>query len=188
MQMQFFFTQVTQVSSGVLIWTGSLWASLRLASHSLASRGLAYHASGLLLGVLHDDGHLFSDVTHKLFSHALLGVQDRATDVDTVDTHKIYQVHRTARNKLSYSVIHESQVSLVNMDQCVSRQDPHGPLLLPGYLDGYCSVFRFQPLVVSALERRKISKSLEPMATTDTSGLPNTNSPFILRTLQDRGE
>lgn len=48
------------------------------------------------------------------------------------------------------------------------------------YLDGYCSVFRFQPFDVSALDKRKISNSLEPIATTDTSGFPNTNTPFIL--------
>lgn len=46
-------------------------------------------------------------------------------------------------------------------------------------LDGNCSVFRFQPFDVSAFERRKMSKSSEPMATTDTSGFPNTNTPFI---------
>ena len=51
------------------------------------------------------------------------------------------------------------------------------------YLDGYCNVFRFQPFDVSALDRRKISKSSEPIATTDTSGSPNTNTLFILRIL-----
>lgn len=51
------------------------------------------------------------------------------------------------------------------------------------YLEGNCSVFRFQPFDVSALDRWKISKSSEPIATTDTSGSPNTKMPLILLTL-----
>lgn len=54
------------------------------------------------------------------------------------------------------------------------------------HLEGYCSVFRFQPLDVSALDRRKISKTCDPIATTDTSGSPNTNTPFILRILEGK--
>lgn len=51
------------------------------------------------------------------------------------------------------------------------------------YLEGNCSVFRFQPFDVSALDRWKMSKSSEPIATTDTSGSPNTKMPLILLTL-----
>lgn len=51
------------------------------------------------------------------------------------------------------------------------------------YLAGNCSVLRFQPFAVSALDRRKISKSSEPKATTDTSGSPSTITPLILRIL-----
>ena len=51
------------------------------------------------------------------------------------------------------------------------------------YLAGNCNVLRFQPFAVSAFERRKISKSSEPKATTDTSGSPSTITPFILRIL-----
>lgn len=51
------------------------------------------------------------------------------------------------------------------------------------YLAGNCSVLRFQPFDVSALDRRKISKSSEPKATTETSGSPSTITPLILRIL-----
>ncbi len=51
------------------------------------------------------------------------------------------------------------------------------------YLDGNCRVLRFQPFEVSALDKRKISKTSEPSATTDTSGSPNTNIPSIWRIL-----
>lgn len=48
------------------------------------------------------------------------------------------------------------------------------------YLAGNCSVLRFQPFAVIALDRRNISKSSEPKATTDTSGSPSTTTPLIL--------
>ncbi len=60
---------------------------------------------------------------------------------------------------------------------------PHCTLFFWPYLDGNCRVLRFQPFEVSALDKRKISKTSEPSATTDTSGSPNTNIPSIWRIL-----
>lgn len=56
------------------------------------------------------------------------------------------------------------------------------------YLDGNWRVLRFQPFDVSALDKRNISNTLEPKATTETSGFPNTNSPSTLRTLRKKNQ
>lgn len=54
------------------------------------------------------------------------------------------------------------------------------------YLEGNWRVFRFHPFDVSALDKRNISNTLEPKATTETSGFPNTNSPSTLRMLKKK--
>lgn len=45
---------------------------------------LSHHSCGFLFGVLHDDGHLLSDITDELIGNAWLGVQNCATNVDAV--------------------------------------------------------------------------------------------------------
>lgn len=124
---------------------------------------LSHHSCGFLFGVLHDDGHLLFDITDELVGDAWLGVQNCATNVDAVPEESTQLLLGT--------------VSIRHMTQPVYCH------LCSVYLDGYCSVFRFQPFDVSALDRRKISKTSEPIATTDTSGSPNTNTPFTFWTL-----
>ena len=55
--------------------------------------------------------------------------------------------------------------------------------LKKSHLEGNCSVLRFQPLVLRALDNLKMSKTLDPRATTETSGRPKTNSPSTSRHL-----
>lgn len=49
----------------------------------------AHLPCGLLFGILHDDGHLLSDIMDKLISDARLCVQNCAANVDTGKQKKI---------------------------------------------------------------------------------------------------
>lgn len=49
------------------------------------------------------------------------------------------------------------------------------------YPDGNCNVFKFQPKLCRASDKRRMSKSLDPIAITDVAGVPNIKIPFILR-------
>lgn len=45
------------------------------------------------------------------------------------------------------------------------------------YPDGNWSIFKFHPILVNSEARRKMSKTLDPMAITLVAGWPNTNIP-----------
>jgi hypothetical protein len=54
------------------------------------------------------------------------------------------------------------------------------------YLEGNCKAFSFQFRAVSSSPNANISNCLDPKATTQTSGWPNTNTPLVSRSLQGR--
>lgn len=126
---------------------------------------VAHHSSGPLFGILHDDGNLLLHISDKAVSNTRLRVQNCATDVDAEKKQYTYSTLRYWNN-------------IFNVQHCIctwTRKEV--------YLAGNCSVLRFQPFAVIALDRRNISKSSEPKATTDTSGSPSTTTPLILRIL-----
>lgn len=67
-------------------------------------------------------------------------------------------------------------LNIVLISQCIS------------YPEGNCSVFKFQPFLHKASDKRKISNTFEPMATTEVAGLPKMKMPSTLRRLKKERE